>query len=111
VAVCKFRFSFLQMATVFEQDFTEIPGCRRAQDWSGKSSFDEQGQVARMIEVGMGKYDGVDTAGINREWSPVAQSQLLVALEQPAIYEYLLPACLKQILRAGDRAYAAKKLK
>jgi len=39
----------------------------------------------------VGQDDGMDLAGHHRKGSPVAQAQLLVALEQPAVDQQAVP--------------------
>ena len=48
----------------------------------------EQGQVAAVVQVGVGENHRVDLVGRQGQWLPVAKAQLLVALEQPAIHQH-----------------------
>jgi hypothetical protein len=62
-----------------------------------------------MVDMGMGEQHGIDACRIDRQRSPVAQAQLLEALEQAAIHQQPRAAELKQIFRAGDGTDAAEE--
>ena len=62
-----------------------------------------------MIEMSVGENDGVDALGVDEERRPVAQAQLLVALEQTAIDEDALSVGFEQIFRSGDGSDGAQK--
>ena len=70
---------------------------------------DQERQVAAVVDVRMGQDERVERARIKREWGPVAQAQLLVALEQAAVDEHAACARSDEMFRAGHRAGGAKK--
>jgi hypothetical protein len=55
-------------------------------------------QVAAVVQVGVGQDDGVDLAGHHRQRSPVAQAQLLVALNSPQSTSSAVPVVPDQEL-------------
>ena len=57
----------------------------------------EQGQISRMIKVRMGQQHFIDAAGRNGKLRPIAQTELLEALKQPAIDEDIPVASGEQI--------------
>jgi uncharacterized phosphosugar-binding protein len=63
-----------------------------------------------MVEVGMGQYDRVDFSRVHRQRVPVAQAQLLEALEQAAIEQHLAGAGCQQVFGAGHGAGGAEEL-
>ena len=57
-----------------------------------------------MIEVRVGKDDGVDLRWLDREFLPVPFAQLLEPLEEARVDEHSRVARVEQILRARDGA-------
>ena len=99
----------LQVARVGQQDPAEFRGRFGAEDRAPEAMLHEEGQIARMVEMGVGQNDGIDLAWINREACPVAKPERLETLEQAAIDEQTMIAALDQELRSGDRPGAAQK--
>ncbi len=59
-------------------------------------------QPAGVIEVSVGQDNAVQRLRRDRQWLPVAQAQLLVALKQAAVDQNAALAGLDQELRTGD---------
>jgi hypothetical protein len=76
---------FLDVAAVGQQDAAQVPRAGGGMHPAVEAFAHQQWQVAAVVQVGVGQDDGVDLAGHHRQGSPVAQAQLLVALEQPAV--------------------------
>ena len=66
------------------------------------SVLDEAGDIAGMIEMGVGQGDGVDPRGIDSETGPVAGADVAPALEHAAIEQDLLLIMLDKIARSGN---------
>ena len=82
-----------------------VPGSRRGPKFCRTSSGS-----AAVIHVRVAQHDGRQGARVDRQRAPVAQPQLLQALEEPAVEQHLLVAGAKQMLRAGDGPGRAEEL-
>src|SRR5574338_742556 len=82
----------------------------RADDLPTKAVAHERRKITRVIEVGVRENDRVDLIRRDRELGPVALAQQLEALEQTAIDENPMAACVDQMLRSGDGARGAEEL-
>ena len=69
------------------------------------------GHIATVVEVGVGQDDRVHAVRRDRQRVPVAQAQLLEALEQAAVDQQGLSAAANQVFGAGDAVCAADELK
>jgi len=58
----------------------------------------EQRQVAAVVDMGMREHDRIDVMRVDGKLVPVAQTQRLVALKQPAVDHHTVRAGLKHIL-------------
>ena len=67
LAIGVFGIALLEIAAVGQQDFAQIPGRRGAQDGAAIPVLDEAGDIAGMIEMGVGQGDGVDPRGVDAE--------------------------------------------
>jgi hypothetical protein len=76
---------FLDVAAVGQKDAAEVARAGGGVHPSVKAFAHQHRQVAAVVQVGVGQDDGMDLAGHHRKGPPVAQAQLLVALEQPAV--------------------------
>ena len=103
------RVLFLDARRVRQHERAQVARARRAEDAAAKALADQPRQVAAVIEMRVREDDGVDRAGRDRERGPVAQPQLLEALEQAAVDENAMVAEIEQMLRAGDGAGGAEK--
>ena len=77
-------------------------------DPAPEAVLDEPGQVADVVDVGVGQRDGVDLRRVDRQPIPVPESKLLQPLVETAVDEELLATRLDQELRAGDRPRGAQ---
>ncbi len=102
-------FFLLEVAAVGKDDAGERCRVGGGVDGALESGRDQAGDVADMVEVGMGDHDGVESAGIERWVGPVPQPQLLGALVQPTVDEDRGVAVVNQELAAGDRSDATRE--
>src|SRR6266700_5391388 len=97
-------FFFLQIPRIGEQKPTKLEGCLAAIDRAFESVLDQKRKITAVIEVSVGQNDGLDFSGLERQRLPVPQSQLLEALEQPAINQETLLIVIKEIFGASYRS-------
>ena len=83
----------------------------RAIDPPAKTLPRQQRQVAAVIDVGVGEHDGIDRLGRDRQRLPIAQPQLLKALEQAAVHQDGRVAMAQEVFRTGHGARGTQKLK
>ena len=69
------------------------------------------GHIATVVEMRVGQDDSVHAVRRDRQRVPVAQAQLLEALEQTAVHKQRLRAAANQVFGAGDAVSAADELK
>ena len=62
-----------------------------------------------MVDMGMREHNGVYARRIDRQWFPIAQSQLFIALKQAAIDEHALGVDLDEEFRPCHCSCAAEK--
>ncbi len=103
-------FLLLQMPAVGQHDAAQFARGLGAEDLAAKALFDQQGQVAGVVQVRMGQDEGIHRGRHNRQRVPVAQPQLLVALEQAAIDHQRRALMAQQVLGACDRAGGTEEL-
>src|SRR5690606_27870937 len=104
------RLLLEQVSAVGQQQAAQGDAAASAMDASAKSLLDQGGQVARMVQVGVGQDHRVDRRRFDRKRSPVTVAQLLVALEQAAVDEQAMAVGLDQVARAGDGARGTEEL-
>lgn len=109
VAVEEGGVLLLQVPAVGQQDGAQVTCARGAVDGVGVAVARQQRQVTAVVQVGMGQHHGVDLVRRDGQALPIAQAQLLVALEQAAIDQQALAVVTHQILGAGDGAGAAQE--
>ncbi len=109
VAVGEFRVLFLQEAAVGQQDPAQLVGQLGRMDAAAKAVLHEQGQVAAVIEMGVGEDHRVDAVRGDGHRRPVALPELLEALKQAAIDQDPAAAGLQQVFRAGHGPDAAEE--
>ena len=64
--------------------------------------FDQQGQIAGVVKMGVRENDGSDAARVDGKRCPIAQTQGLEALEQATVDEDALICILDQELGSRD---------
>jgi hypothetical protein len=104
-------FFLVQPSRVTEHDAGQFRRVRGAVHGSAEAVPDESRQVPDVIEVGVCDDDGVDRRGVDRKRRPVAQAQLLLALEQAAVDEHAATAGVEQKPAARDGASASEEPK
>ena len=62
-----------------------------------------------MIEMRVGENHGVHVGGADRQWMPVARTQIFETLEQSAIDEYAFAADFEEMFGTGDRSSRAEE--
>ena len=72
VAVGERGVLFLNVPAVRQQNFAQILGAMGGEHLTSKPLFDQQRQVAAVVQVGMGQQDCVHLVGRNRQRCPIA---------------------------------------
>jgi hypothetical protein len=103
------RIFFQKMPRIQQDDFRQVGGCAGRQDRMGISLFDETGNQARMVQMGMSQQQEIDLLGGSRERPPVA-FQIGPFLEKPAVDEQLQPSGFQIIAGTRDLAVGPQKL-
>jgi len=93
---------FLQVSGVREQDLEEVRRRPRRVDAPPEAVLHEPRQVARVVDVAVGQDHPVHRRGLDRQTVPVAQSQLLEPLVQPAVDEQPSGVRLDEVLGPRD---------
>ena len=106
LAVLVLRVLLLDMGGVLEHNVQQIGGQAGGNDLTLKAVFDEHGDAAGVVDVGVGDHHGVDVPG--------GKVQLLVvplvpALLQAAVHQDLLPVDLQTMAAAGYALVSAVK--
>lgn len=70
---------------------------------------DDAGQIAAVVEMGVGHDHGVDVRGVARQRSPVAATQVSEPLEQSAVDQDARVVALDEELAPRDGAHAAEE--
>ena len=107
VAIGKRCIFFLNMAAVWQQNFAQITCTPAGMHMTRKPFFHQQGQVAAVIQMGMGQQYGINLIGCYGQRSPIAKPQLLVALKQTAVHQHMFAVVLNQVFGTGDGTCAA----
>jgi hypothetical protein len=103
------RVLLLEAAGVRQEDLAEVAGRRCTERGSGEPIAYECGQESAVIDVGVGEDDGRERLRLDRERSPVAQSQLFHPLVEATVDQESFPIGLEQVLRARDGARCAQE--
>ena len=111
VAISEKRILFLQVAAVGPQNFAQVARARTHMHFAGKPVALQFGHITTVIEVGMGEDDRVDAVVGHGLGVPIAQSQLLEALEQTAVNHQRLGAAANQVFGTGDAVRTTDELK
>lgn len=99
----------LEVPAVRQEERAQVRGAGRGVHRTAESALHEGGDVARVVEVGVGEHDGVDRLGRDRQGRAVALAQLLVALEETAVHEDPLAAVLEEVPGTGHRIRRAEE--
>ena len=97
MAVGEFGVFFLQVAGIRQQNRAQLGSRTGAIDGAAEAVFDQEWQVAGMIEVSMGQNDGVDAVRFDGKWRPILEPQRLESLEQATIDKNAMVAVLNGI--------------
>jgi hypothetical protein len=103
-------FLLLQVAAVWQDDFTELRGALGCEDGSSESGSGDSRQVPRVVNVSVGEQYGVDAIGVDGKWLPVALSQLFLSLVEPTIDENPSARRAEQKATARNRLGCTQKL-
>ncbi len=111
------RVFFLQMSGVGEHHGTQLNRSLGGVDRAVESFFDQARNPAAVVEVRVGKNDGIDFAGGHRRVLPVFFAPFLLSLKHSAIDQDLqsllatrIGGGVDEVLGAGDGAGGAEKL-
>ena len=104
VLVDKFHILFLEKGAVHEHDGTEIAGGGGADNITAKTVSDQTGDAARVIDVGMGKDEGIDFLAL-AEFTAVALKCLFAfSLKHAAVEHDGSTIDFNKMQRAGNGA-------
>jgi len=103
------RLLLQEVGTVTQDDLGRPGGVLSGEHRPLEAVSDRAGEVAAVVQVGVGEHHGMDRVGIGRQPPPVASSQLRDALEQPAVHHDPRVVGLHQELGSGHRADPAEK--
>ena len=98
------------MGAVLKHDFQQVAGGLGTVDRLVKAVPDQQGQQARVVDVGMGDQDEINIAGQIGLDVAVALLNGLVALVHAAVHAEALAAGLDHVAGTGDCLGRAQKL-
>ncbi len=96
------RLLFVDMGGVRQQHPEQGLGWWRAEYFARESLAAEPGEIARVVNVGVGQDDRVHRVSRSREWLPVQTPELGRALEETTVDESAEVLPFEQILRSGD---------
>jgi hypothetical protein len=97
------------LSGVRQENLAEFPGGAAAIHFAAETIAHEQRQATAVVDMRMGKDDGIHRDRVHRQWLPVPQPQLLQALEQSAVHQDAALTRADQIFRTGDRAGRAEE--
>ena len=103
------RVLFLDAPGVGQQDPAEGRGALGAECGARESLPDQRGQVSRVVEMGVRQHHGIEAARLDGERLPVAQPQLLQALEETAVDQHARARRLDQEAASGDGSDRAEE--
>ena len=106
LAVVVLRVLLLNMGGVLQHDIQQICRHPRGDDGPCKAVFDEHGDAAGVVDMGVGHQHRVDAARMERQGGVV---DLIPALLQTAVHQDLLPVDLQTMAAAGDTLVSAVK--
>jgi hypothetical protein len=99
----------LDVRAVEEEDSAEVARGVGRVDRAVESILAERGDIAAVVDVGVGENETVDAGGIDGEHSIPLRCLLPSPLKEAAIEEYPPPGRLDEMHRAGDLARPAVK--
>ncbi|MNG00007.1 hypothetical protein D3C84_829280 [compost metagenome] len=102
-------FLLLELATVQQQDTSQLASGRRRINGPPISFPYQHRQVSAVVEVSVGQNDGVQVFDRHRKRFPVAQAQLLVTLKQPAIDQHTPLPVFDEVFAASHGAGGTQK--
>ena len=100
---------FLDVAAVGQQHSAQVHRAGRGVDGALVAFLDQQRDVAAVVQVRMREHHRIDLGRHHGQRRPVAQAQLLVTLEQPAIHQQPVVVVLDQVLGACDGVGSAEE--
>lgn len=101
VAVREVGFFLLQPRAVAQHDVAEFGRGRRAIHRPAEPFARQHRKIAGMVDMRVREHDRVERVGRDRQRAPVAQPQVLGALERAAVDQHAPVAVLDQVFRAG----------
>ena len=100
-----FRIHLLNVGRIQEHDFTQLRRGRRGDDTTLKPVLDQFGNLAAVINVGVGQKEGLHPLWIKTPVLPVAPLHLPAALKKTAVDQDFFPlGAFNQIIGPGYRA-------
>src|SRR5579884_217656 len=115
--VMEFRVFFLQVTGIGQKDAAQFDRCLGGVDLTAKPAFHQARNPSGMIEMSMGKNNGVDGACRNGQVLPIVLTPLFLPLKEAAIYQNLntiaraaITRGVDEVLGTGDPASCSQKL-
>jgi hypothetical protein len=103
------RVFLLDAAGVGQHQPAEVLRARRTERAPSESPGNQPWQVAHMVQMGVGQYDGRNRLRWDWKFLPVAQPERLQSLEQPAVDQHAHALVLEEVFRPGDGACRTEK--
>jgi len=104
------HLEFLDVAGIGQHVGQQIPRCLGGEDRPGEAVFQQFGQEAGVVDVGVGQEDGIDGGRIEGEIAVVELADGFGALEHPAVDQEAEAGDRDVVARAGYRAGGAAEL-
>ena len=99
--ICPVGIFLLEIAAVRQHDLTEVKGGMSAIDCSGKTFPAQPGQVAGVVDVGVGEKDPINFYRCDRKGIPIFYTVFLYPLKQSTVDEHFFRL-------HGRKAYSLK---
>jgi hypothetical protein len=102
--------ALLDVGGVAQHVGAEVAGGGGGVDVAGEVGAEQRGEVAAVVDVGVGEDDGVDVGGVKGEVAVTLEALLALALGEAAVKQELAAADFQQVHGAGDGAGGAEKV-
>ena len=92
----------LNFSAISQHQVDEVTRCRSAVNVAVETVFDQRRQVARVVDVRVGKESGRNRAGVERQMRVVFRRLGTMSLLHPTVHKDALTGIFDQMHRAGD---------
>ena len=101
---------FLDVARVAQHDIRQLGGSRGCIDWPAKAALHQVGQVAAVVDMGVGEHGCIDFCRVIAEGAVALVRFLARPLVHAAVNQQFFPVDAHEKLRPGDRLGGSMKL-